>query len=202
MNRANFTGEQIGPYYVRERVGQGGMADVYRAYQPSVKREVALKVIPILLSSEYQQMQTRFKQEAEMIASLEHPHILPIFDYGIDNEVLYLAMRLLRGGTLRDRLLGGAVPIDTAADLFAQVASALGYAHRRGIIHRDLKPSRPPARLRQSLRTSHDRAHAPDAAGRPDRGTVPGGPAAAGGCASHADGPALAGGGKRASGPD
>jgi serine/threonine protein kinase/ABC-type xylose transport system substrate-binding protein len=141
MNRVNFTGEQIGPYIVRERIGQGGMADVYRAFQPSVKREVALKVIPLFAMGQQQEVQLRFKQEAEMIASLEHPHILPVFDYGITDEVLYLAMRLLRGGTLRELLLRGLMPIDQAADLFGQVALALGHAHRRGVIHRDLKPS-------------------------------------------------------------
>ena len=141
MNRVNFTGEQIGPYFVRERIGQGGMADVYRAYQPSVKREVALKVIPLFISAEQDEVQRRFRLEAEMIASLEHPHILPVFDYGITDEVLYLAMRFLRGGTLRDLLQRGFIPLPEAVDLFNQVALALGYAHRRGIIHRDLKPS-------------------------------------------------------------
>jgi len=141
MNRVNFTGEQIGPYFVRERIGQGGMADVYRAYQPSVKREVALKVIPLFASAGQEEVQRRFKLEAEMIASLEHPHILPVFDYGITDEVLYLAMRFLRGGTLRDLLQRGYIPLPESADLFNQVAAALGYAHRRGIIHRDLKPS-------------------------------------------------------------
>ncbi len=141
MNRVNFTGEQIGPYYIRERVGQGGMADVYRAYQPSVKREVALKVIPLIASAEHELLQQRFKREAEMIAVLEHPHILPVFDYGIANDMLYLAMRLLRGGTLRELLTGEVMSISRVGDLLAQVASALGYAHRRGVIHRDLKPS-------------------------------------------------------------
>ena len=141
MNRVNFTGERIGPYYVRERIGQGGMADVYRAYQPSVKREVALKVIPLLVGVEHEQLQQRFQQEAEMIAVLEHPHILPVFDYGVASDVFYLAMRLLRGGTLRDLLSREPVPLLRAADLFGQVAMALGYAHRRGVIHRDLKPS-------------------------------------------------------------
>jgi serine/threonine protein kinase/ABC-type sugar transport system substrate-binding protein len=142
MRRVNFTGEQIGPYFVRERIGQGGMADVYRAYQPSVKREVALKVIPLLASAEHEQLRQRFKQEAEMIAGLEHPHILPVFDYGVSGDVLYLAMRLLRGGTVRDLLVQqNALPPHHAADLVNQFATALGYAHRRGIIHRDLKPS-------------------------------------------------------------
>ncbi len=141
MNRVNFAGEQIGPYIVRERIGQGGMADVYRAFQPSVKREVALKVIPLFATGQQEEVQLRFKQEAEMIASLEHPHILPVFDYGITDEVLYLAMRLLRGGTLRELLLRGLMPVGQAAELFSQIALALGHAHRRGVIHRDLKPS-------------------------------------------------------------
>ncbi len=141
MNRVNFTGEQIGPYIVRERIGQGGMADVYRAYQPSVKREVALKIIPLLVGSEHEEFRRRFAQEAEMVAALEHPHILPVFDYGVTENLAYLAMRLLRGGTLRDLLIQGYIPLERAAQLFGQCARALGYAHRRGVIHRDLKPN-------------------------------------------------------------
>ena len=141
FRRASFSGEQLGPYLIRERIGQGGMADVYRAYQPTMNREVALKVIALVASSEHEFLERRFRLEAEMIASLEHPHILPIFDYAIIDNVLYIAMRYLRGGTLDDLLSGKPISLERAADLFTDVASALGYAHRRGVIHRDLKPS-------------------------------------------------------------
>ncbi len=137
----NRSGEQIGPYLVRERIGQGGMAEVYRAYQPSVRREVALKIIPLESATGQTVLQERFKQEAEVVAALEHPHILPVIDYGISDQVLYIAMRYVRGGTLRDLLEQQPLGQELAVRLFGQIAQALGYAHRRAVIHRDLKPS-------------------------------------------------------------
>lgn len=137
----NRSGEQIGPYLVRERIGQGGMAEVYRAYQPSVRREVALKIIPLESTTGQTALQERFKQEAEVVAALEHPHILPVIDYGISDQVLYIAMRYVRGGTLRDLLEQQPMGEELAVRLFGQIAQALGYAHRRAVIHRDLKPS-------------------------------------------------------------
>lgn len=141
MNTVEFTGQQIGPYLVRELIGRGGMGNVYRAFQPSVKREVALKIIQLTSSPESDEFRQRFEHEAETIASLEHPHILPVFDYGITQNVAYLAMRLVPGGTLEDLLDRGPIPLDLVGDLFGQFARALDYAHRRGVIHRDLKPS-------------------------------------------------------------
>ncbi len=137
----NFTGERIGPYYVRERIGRGGGADVYRAYQPSIRREVALKIIPFGQDTASSAVRQQFEREAAMIAALEHPHILPVFDYGFSGDVVYLAMRLLKGGTLQDWLGRGFESMQEIAALLKQIASALGYAHRRGVIHRDLKPS-------------------------------------------------------------
>ncbi len=137
-----FIGRQIGEFRVEELIGEGAMATVYRAYQSSVNRQVALKIIRLDRemgrSSEFQR---RFAQEAEMIAGLEHLHILPVYSYGIDGNVAYLAMRWLRGGTLSDLLRKGPVPLDQAARLFEQIAQGLGYAHSKGVIHRDLKPS-------------------------------------------------------------
>ncbi len=141
MSRVDFTGQQLGPYLVRELIGLGGMGDVYRAYQLSMKREVALKVIQLNPESADDEFRRRFDQEAETIAVLEHPHILPVFDYGIDRNVAYLAMRLVRGGTLERLVREEPLSLDQVADIFGQVARALDYAHRRGVIHRDLKPS-------------------------------------------------------------
>lgn len=138
-----FLGLRLGDYVTEERIGRGAMAVVYRAYQPSVQRHIALKVIKLDMGlGEDDDFRRRFAQEAELIAALEHIHILPVFDYGIaDGEVAYIAMRLLRGGTLADLLKQGPVPLDRAADIITQVARGLSYAHRNNIIHRDLKPS-------------------------------------------------------------
>lgn len=119
------------------------MATVYRARQMSIHRDVALKVISLDASTgEDDEFRRRFEHEANLIASLEHIHVLPIYDYGIvDNELAFLAMRLLRGGSASDLIRGGSLDFERTADIFTQIATGLGYAHSRGIIHRDLKPS-------------------------------------------------------------
>ncbi len=136
-------GRQIDAFTVQERIGKGGMASVYRAYQSSINRSVALKVITLDPSlGERDEFRSRFALEAQTIASLEHIHILPIYDYGIvNNELAYIAMRMLRGGTLADLLANAALPVERTADVFTQVARGLNYAHSKGVIHRDLKPS-------------------------------------------------------------
>ncbi len=136
-------GRQVGDFRIEERIGRGGMATVYRAFQSAVNRSVALKVIypDFTNTHEYDIFQRRFHQEAEVIARLEHIHILPIYDYGIEEGVTYLAMRLLDGGSLSERLYDGPVPLEQAADVFGQIAQGLAYAHSKGVIHRDLKPS-------------------------------------------------------------
>jgi ABC-type sugar transport system substrate-binding protein/tRNA A-37 threonylcarbamoyl transferase component Bud32 len=142
MYSGEFVGRQIGEFRVEELIGEGAMATVYRAYQSSMNRQVALKIIRLDRELGHStEFQRRFAQEAEMIARLEHIHILPVFNYGIDGNVAYLAMRWLRGGTLSDRLRQGPLPLDEAARLFEQIARGLGYAHSKGVIHRDLKPS-------------------------------------------------------------
>lgn len=143
MHTDQFLGKTVENFVVQERIGRGGMATVYRAHQPSVNRSVALKIITLDSSlGEDNEFRRRFEQEANVIASLEHIHILPIYDYGIiNNEVAYLAMRLLRGGSLTDLLRAGPLNLDRAGDVFTQVARGLAYAHSKGVIHRDLKPS-------------------------------------------------------------
>lgn len=133
-------GQMLGPYRIINQIGQGGMATVYKAYQPSMDRNVAIKVLPGQLaeSAEFTQ---RFQQEARIIANLEHPHILPVFDFGESDGVTYFVMRFLEGGTLKDRMKDGPLPWDEIDRLFTQLAKALGYAHDRGIVHRDLKPA-------------------------------------------------------------
>jgi len=137
----NLTGKLIGGYVLHEEIGHGGMAAVYRAMQPSVKREVAIKLVQIQPTQVSDEFKNRFEQEAELIAGMEHIHILPIYDYGVDKDMAYIAMRYLRGGTLRELINGRPLPLNRSAELLTQVARALAYAHRRGVIHRDVKPS-------------------------------------------------------------
>src|SRR3954471_6636466 len=117
------------------------MAVGYAARQRSVEREVALKIIDLHPEGESDFLR-RFSREAEVIAMLEHIHILPVYGYGVlEGEFAYFAMRMLRHGTLADVLRRGSLPIDDVVDLFTQIASGLDYMHQRGVIHRDLKPS-------------------------------------------------------------
>ncbi|MCI0550801.1 MAG: serine/threonine protein kinase [Anaerolineae bacterium] len=134
-------GQMLGSYRIINQVGQGGMATVYKAYQPSMDRHVAIKVLPSQLA-ESKEFVKRFQQEARVIARLEHPHILPAFDYGESDGTAYFVMRYLEAGTLKDRMEAGRpLPLDEIDRIFTQLADALSYAHSHGVIHRDLKPS-------------------------------------------------------------
>lgn len=134
--------KQIGGFTVVERVGRGGMATVYRAHQTTMNRDVALKIIESDdLIERGDEFRGRFAQEAAVIASLEHIHVLPVYDYGFQDNLVYLAMRLLRGGTLAEMMRSGNLSMNRAIELFSQVARGLAYAHSKGVIHRDLKPS-------------------------------------------------------------
>ena len=133
-------GQMLGSYRIISRIGQGGMASVYKAYQPSMDRNVAIKVLPGQLA-ESPEFVTRFQQEARFIAKLEHPHILPVFDYGEDRGITYFVMRYFESGTLKNKMEAGQLPFQEIDRIFMQLADALGYAHARGIVHRDLKPA-------------------------------------------------------------
>ncbi len=134
-------GQMLGTYRIINQVGRGGMATVYKAYQPSVDRYVAVKVLPSQLA-ESREFATRFQQEARIIARLEHPHILPVFDYGESDGVAYFVMRYMDAGTLKEKMIEGRpLPLDVIDKLFTQLAEALSYAHSRGVVHRDLKPA-------------------------------------------------------------
>lgn len=141
MDYRQLAGQQFDDYQVIEQIGAGGMSAVYWAHQPELNRDVAVKVLSSQLSSQAGYIE-RFQNEAKMAASLEHPHIVPIYDFGTFEEMNYVVMRLLTGGTLEKRVMSG----DTIhrADAIAMVeamARALDYAHGRGIIHRDVKLS-------------------------------------------------------------
>jgi len=135
----NLIGRQLGQYEIIAVLGKGGMATVYRARQTSVDRDVAIKVIrPDLTESA--DFVERFKREARTIAALSHPHILKVFDYGQQDDVAYLVMELLSGGSLSDYIHNKSLSVEEASRVLSQIAMALDYAHGRGIIHRDLKP--------------------------------------------------------------
>jgi serine/threonine-protein kinase len=137
---ANLIGQTLGQYQITAFLGRGGMATVYRARQASINRDVAIKVIkPDLVESE--EFKVRFTREAQVIATMSHPHILKVFDYGQHGDLVYLVMELLSGGSLADLLRGGgSLSLNEATRLLDQIAGALDYAHRRAIVHRDLKP--------------------------------------------------------------
>jgi serine/threonine protein kinase len=133
-------GSQIAGYVIEEQVGRGGMAVVYRAFDPRLNRSVALKILAPELAGDAAFRQ-RFMREMRAAASVDHPHIVPVFDAGEADGVLYIAMRYVRGQDLRTLLDSEhTLPPARVAYLIAQVASALDDAHARGLIHRDVKP--------------------------------------------------------------
>ncbi|MCB0167775.1 MAG: serine/threonine protein kinase [Anaerolineae bacterium] len=136
----DLIGRQLGLYDIVSQLGTGGMANVYKAYQPSVDRYVAVKVLTRLPTKEYEIFTSRFMQEAQVVAKLEHPHILPVYDFGETEDYLYLVMRLVNAGTLWDRFHGQPFPVELIRHIITQVGDALDYAHTQGIVHRDVKP--------------------------------------------------------------
>ena len=146
VNIRALSGQMFGQYELRELIGMGGMGAVYRAYQPSLQRPVALKLLPPAIASEASYTE-RFRREAQTAARLEHAHIVPVYDYGNQGGIYYVVMRLLTGMSLADRLehaekTDGKLPsLKETAEVLKQLARALDYAHSRGVIHRDIKAS-------------------------------------------------------------
>jgi len=137
----DLVGKQLGQYRIEARIGQGAMATVFKAYQPSLERYVAIKVMPPFLAAENPVFVTRFQREAKAIARLQHPNILPVYDFGVDGDYTYIVMRYVASVKTLSQIVS--LPLDTAPDFdtIIQVANALAYSHKNGVIHRDVKPS-------------------------------------------------------------
>ena len=132
---------KIGRYEVERELGRGGMAVVHLARDPLMKRQVAVKVMPRLSPEIDTQFRVRFEREAQIIASLEHPSIVPVHDFGYAEEQPFIVMRYMAGGSLEERIKNQSVSPQETIRIFQQIAPAMDYAHHRGIIHRDLKPA-------------------------------------------------------------
>jgi serine/threonine-protein kinase len=142
---AGLIGQAIGPYRVVEKLGSGGMAEVYKAYQPRLDRYVALKFIRPELA-EAEEFRPRFEREAKTLAQLSHPNIVHVYDFGEEGRYCYLALEYVAGGTLKEwlrllQLSGQVMTPEQASIILQQVSTALDYAHRQGVIHRDIKPA-------------------------------------------------------------
>ena len=133
-------GTRLGPYEVTAQIGVGGMGEVYRATDTNLKRAVAIKVLPASVAADRDRL-ARFQREAEVLASLNHPHIAAIYGLERAEGVTALVMELIDGPTLADRIAQGPIAIDEALPIAKQIAEALEAAHEQGVIHRDLKPA-------------------------------------------------------------
>jgi serine/threonine protein kinase len=140
MENDALIGQQIGAYYIQSKLGEGGMARVYKAYHARLRREVAIKVILTQIAQQ-SDFRVRFEREAQLVASLQHPNIVAVYDFGDFGNQTYLVMQYVGGGTLRDKLRGSHALDPRQAVLYAvQMGKALHHAHLRGIVHRDVKP--------------------------------------------------------------
>jgi Tol biopolymer transport system component len=136
----SHAGQRLGPYELRSLVGAGGMGEVYRAHDPRLGREVAVKVLPPSFATDSDRVR-RFEAEARAAGALNHPNVLSVHDVGVAEDVPYLVTELLEGETLRQRLDRGPLSRRKAVELARQIGEGLAAAHRSGIVHRDLKPA-------------------------------------------------------------
>jgi serine/threonine-protein kinase len=134
------SGNKLGPYEIQSPLGAGGMGEVYRARDPRLARDVALKVLPEAFAADSERM-ARFEREAKVLASLNHPNVAAIYELEESNRVRALVLELVEGPTLAERIAQGPIPIEEALPMAKQICDGLEYAHERAIIHRDLKPA-------------------------------------------------------------
>jgi len=132
--------ETIGKYKIIGRIGAGAMGEVYRAHDPVLNREVALKTISAEMGAD-DDLRTRFEREAQAAARLSHPNIVKVFDFGEEADKVYMAMELLDGQDLRQLLTGRHPGLEESVAIMTQAAEGMAFAHDRGIVHRDLKPT-------------------------------------------------------------
>jgi serine/threonine protein kinase len=137
---ATLVGKDFGPYTIKSLLGSGGMGAVYRAWDSKLKRDVAIKVLPDEFSRDSERI-SRFQREAEILASLNHPHIAAIYDLERSEALRFLVLELVEGETLADRLDRGPLSVEEALAIAGEIAEALEAAHEKGIVHRDLKPA-------------------------------------------------------------
>src|SRR5215475_3382975 len=133
-------GTRLGPYEVTALIGEGGMGKVWRAHHTALNRDDALKVLPEAYASDPDRL-ARFRREAQVLASLNHPNIAHVYGLEQADGVQALVMELVEGPTLADRIVEGPIPVDEALPIAKQIAEALEAAHEHGVIHRDLKPA-------------------------------------------------------------
>jgi len=133
-------GENVGPYRIVEQLGQGGMATVFKAYHASLDRYIAIKALHPAFNQDVN-FESRFQREARVVAKLEHPNIVPVYDYAEHEGRPYLVMKFIEGVTLKARMDNGPLTSDEVAKIADAVGAALSYAHRQGVLHRDIKPS-------------------------------------------------------------
>src|SRR5260370_42309054 len=134
------SGTRLGPYEIRCSLGRGGMGEVYRAADPRLGREVAVKILSAKTASDPDSIR-RFEKEARAVASLSHPHIVPLFDVGEAEGLRYVVTELVDGETLRSLLLSGPLPTHETARIGSEVAEGLAAAHEKGLGHRDINPA-------------------------------------------------------------
>ncbi|MEP6994878.1 MAG: serine/threonine-protein kinase, partial [Acidobacteriota bacterium] len=135
----SLAGSKLGPYEILAPIGAGGMGEVYRARDPRLNRDVAIKVLPASFSADADRLR-RFEQEAKAAGLLNHPNITAVYDIGSHDDAPYVVQELLEGETLRAALAGGRLAPRKAMDYALQIAHGLAAAHEKGIVHRDLKP--------------------------------------------------------------
>jgi serine/threonine-protein kinase len=140
IDTLNLASELLGRYRLEKLIGSGGMGAVYEAWQEGLQRKVAVKVLPPYLAQDTQ-IKNRFLREVQIAANLEHPHVIPIYDFGEERGFVYVVMRIVSGGSLRRRLEELGMPeVADSLRVLREIGDALGYAHEKGVVHRDIKP--------------------------------------------------------------